>query len=145
MFTGATWAPSMRRKLMRSPFVSTTASFIFQSRFVASARRSLRLGARGLDHFAPFLNLLREELAEVSGGAWKHRAAQVGEVRPHLRIGKGGVNFLIEHVNDFSGSIFGNAKPIGGARVVARQDSSDRRHVRQHLRTRRGCHSQGAQ
>src|SRR6266700_364331 len=94
---------------------------------------SFRLGARRLDHFAPFIDLLHEELAEISRRAWKHRAAQVGQVRPHLRIGESGVNLLVEYVNDLSGSIPGYAKSIGRARLVARQNIADRRHVRQHL------------
>src|SRR6266568_5711137 len=95
-------------------------------------KASFRLGARRLDHFAPFIDLLHEELAEISRRAWKHRAAQVGEVRPHLRIGEGGVNLLVEYVDDLSGSIPGYAKSIGSARLVARQNIADRRHVRQH-------------
>src|SRR5262245_23769476 len=41
----------------------------------AGAVRSVGLGARELDHLAPFLGLLPEELAELSGRPRKRRAA----------------------------------------------------------------------
>src|SRR5262245_21711677 len=45
-----------------------------------------RLRARELDHLAPLLGLLGNELAEVGRRTWKD-SAQLGEPRAHLGIG----------------------------------------------------------
>ena len=43
---------------------------------------SLRLDAGELDHLAPLLGFLGDQLAEVGGRARKHRAAKIGKPRP---------------------------------------------------------------
>ena len=47
-----------------------------------------RLDVDCLDHFAPLLGFVGDELAEIGRGQRKHSAAEVGEPRLQLRIGK---------------------------------------------------------
>ena len=50
--------------------------------------RSLHLDVGGPDHLGPFLGFIADELAEVVRRARKHHAAELGEPRLHLWIGK---------------------------------------------------------
>src|SRR5262249_39635048 len=47
-------------------------------------RGSVRLDARELDHLAPLLGLVDNQLAELGRRSRQRRAAEVGEARPHL-------------------------------------------------------------
>ena len=49
---------------------------------------SLRLDVGGADHLAPLLGFIRDKLAVVGGRADKRRAAQIGDPRLYLGIGK---------------------------------------------------------
>src|SRR3954471_15875558 len=62
--------------------------------------RLLRLHIGGADHLAPLLGLGGDELAELGGRAGQHRAAQFGQPRLQFRIGKTGVDLLVELVDD---------------------------------------------
>jgi hypothetical protein len=42
---------------------------------------SLRLDVGRADHFGPLFGFVGDELAEVGGRAWKHRAPKLGEPR----------------------------------------------------------------
>src|SRR5262245_53993927 len=64
------------------------------------AAASVRFDVEGPDDVAPLLGFLSDELAKGRGRAGKNRAAQVGEPRLHLRIGKGRVDLLVELVDD---------------------------------------------
>jgi|tagenome__1003787_1003787.scaffolds.fasta_scaffold20955902_2 hypothetical protein len=72
---------------------------------------SLRLHARELDHLAPFLGFVGDELPKVGGGPWKHCAAQIGKPRLHLPESFRNGAFVGEH-----GSW--NRKPASGYKVV---------------------------
>ena len=65
---------------------------------------SLRLEARELDHLAPFLGFVCDELSEVGGRPAK-RAAQIGKPRLDLGIGKPSVDLLVELVDDLDGCV----------------------------------------
>jgi hypothetical protein len=68
--------------------------------FMECQAASFRLEARELDHLAPFLSFVRDELSEVGGRARQQRAAQIGKPRLDLGIGKPGVDLLVELVDD---------------------------------------------
>jgi hypothetical protein len=62
----------------------------------SQTRDKRRLSARDFDHLSPLLGFGREKLGEIGGRAGEWRAAQLGNPRPHLGVGKGGVEFLIK-------------------------------------------------
>ena len=66
---------------------------------------SLRLDARELDHLGPFLGIVGDELAEVSGRAGKHRPPKSASRALIVGIGKAGVDLLVELVDDLSGRV----------------------------------------
>ena len=72
----------------------------------------VRLGAGELDHLAPLLGLIGDELAEVGGRARKHRAAHVGDPRLDLGIGEARIDLLVELVDDFGGRVLGRAEAL---------------------------------
>jgi hypothetical protein len=78
----------------------------------------VRLGAGELDHLAPLLGLISDELPEVGGRAGKRSAAHVGNPRVDLRVGETRVDFLVEHVDDFNGRVFRRADTLPRARLV---------------------------
>src|SRR5262245_32959314 len=61
---------------------------------------SLRLDASELDHLAPLLGLVDDQLAELGRRSRQRRAAEVGEARPHLGVGERRVDLLVELVHD---------------------------------------------
>src|SRR5215831_1400564 len=69
----------------------------------------LRIDVGRPDHLAPFLGLVGDELAEVHGRACEYRAAQVGKPRVELAIGKGGIDLLVELVDDLRRRLLGRA------------------------------------
>src|SRR5262249_59110899 len=73
---------------------------------------SVRFRARQLDHFRPLLGFIHEQLGEVGGRAGQRRATELGDARLHLGIGKGGVEFAVERLDDGGGRARG-----GGARI----------------------------
>src|SRR5215471_2517349 len=105
----------------------------------------LRLDARELHHLGPFLNVLGDELAELSGRTCKRRVAKVCKPRFHRGIGENGIDLLVELLDDIGRCIHwcGDTQPR--ARIVARQKIAQRWDVRQRRRARRRCHRQRAQ
>src|SRR5262249_61879545 len=55
------------------------------------------------DHLGPLLSLAGEKLGEIGGRARQRRATQLGNPRLHSGVGKGGVEFLIEPLNNGGG------------------------------------------
>src|SRR5215218_47838 len=99
---------------------------------------SIRLSPRELDHLAPLLGFLSDQLAELSGRIRKHRAAEISEPRFHVGIGESRIDLLIELIDDLGGCGLGNADAEPGARLVARHELTHGRDVRQRVRARRG-------
>jgi hypothetical protein len=66
------------------------------------------------------------------------RAAPVREARFDHRIGKPGVDLLVQLVDDFRGRISGRTNTEEGAHLIARHEFADGRDVGQRLRARRG-------
>src|SRR5947207_11974522 len=78
-----------------------------------------RLDGRELHHLGPLLGFVGDELAEVAGRAWKYRTAEVGETRRQLGIGKAGIDFFVEPVDDFGRRVLGDADAEPAACLVA--------------------------
>ena len=112
---------------------------------MAAARdhSTLMLAARiTLAHFSVSSRI---SLPKSSGEPRKHHAAEVGEPRLYLRIGKRGIDLGIELLDDRSRRVLGRNEPDPLARLETRNELAERRNVRQRLRARRGRHRQRAQ
>src|SRR5262249_41254551 len=70
-----------------------------------------RLEAGELDHLAPLLGFVGDELAKVSGREREHVATEVGKPRLDLGIGEASVDLLVEYVDDFTGVPLGAPMP----------------------------------
>src|SRR5262249_50913566 len=106
---------------------------------------SVRLDAGELDHLAPLLGFLSDQLAEVSGRTRKHRATEVSEPRFDVGIGEAGIDLLVELVDDFGGRVFGRADPVPNTCLVARHELTDGRNIGQRVPARRGGYRQRAE
>src|SRR5262249_31309226 len=106
--------------------------------------RSVRLDAGELDHLAPLLRFVGYELSKVGRRAWKRGGAQVGKPHLHLGIGKARIDLVVELVNNLGRRVFRRADAGPEARLVAWQELTHGRDVRQCLRARRGGHRQRA-
>src|SRR5712671_961055 len=70
---------------------------------------SVRFCTGELDHLPPLLGFVGDELSEVAGRARKYRAAEIGKPRFHFGVGKSGVDFFVEPLDDFGGGALGDA------------------------------------
>jgi len=61
-----------------------------------SHRGSVHLDAGEFHHFGPFLSVISDEFAKLSGRARKDGGAHLDEARFHCRIDKGGIDHGIE-------------------------------------------------
>src|SRR5215510_9575915 len=84
-----------------------------------SLTESLRLDRCKLDHLAPLLGFVRDELSEIGGRAGKRNAAQVRKPRLHSRVSESRVDFLVELIDDFGRCILGHAYAIPVAGLIA--------------------------
>src|SRR6476659_3481825 len=80
---------------------------------------SLRLEARELDHLAPFLGFVCDELSEVCGRARQQRAAQIGKPRLDLGIVETGISLLVELVDDLDGCVPWHTQAGPETRLIA--------------------------
>src|SRR5262245_39441128 len=96
----------------------------------AETAGSIRLDARGLDHFGPLLGVVGDELAKVGGREREHVATEVGKPRLDLGVGKASVDLLVELLDDLGrrGLRCADAGPI--TRLVARYELTHGRDVR---------------
>src|SRR5262249_54775496 len=88
---------------------------------------SLGLDVREFDDLAPLFRFIGDVFSEVSGRPWEHRATRVSKPRFHLRIGKRGVDLLVELGGDLGGSVPGRGDAVPLARLKARQEIADGR------------------
>ena len=63
------------------------------------------LHARELDHLGPLLGFIGDELSESAGEPANTAAAQVGEACLYLGVGEGGIDLLVELVDDLGGRV----------------------------------------
>src|SRR6516225_3260753 len=105
----------------------------------------LRLDVGCPDHLGPLLGFVGDQLAEVGRGAGKHRAAQVGEPRLHLGVVESRVDLFVQLVDDLGrrGLRYAEAVPI--TPLVARQELTHGRDVRQRVRARRSGYCERTQ
>src|SRR5262245_36701623 len=75
-------------------------------------RFSLRLDASELDHLAPLLGFIGDELAELGRRSRQRRAAEVSETGAHLGIGERRVDLLVELIDDLGRRVSGCTDPI---------------------------------
>src|SRR5262249_8786294 len=86
---------------------------------------SLRLDASGLEHLAPLLGFIGEELAEFRGRHRQRHGAEVGQSSLYPWIRKRGVDFSIEPVDDAGRSVLGCAEADQKGCFIARQKFAD--------------------
>src|SRR5215211_2660390 len=96
----------------------------------------VRLDPCELHHLAPFLGFVGNKLSELGRRARKHRSAQLGKPRPHIRIGEARIDFLVELVDDISRRTPWRAHAVPGAHLITRHEIAHGRQVWQHLRAR---------
>src|SRR5215510_12134992 len=99
--------------------------------------RSLRLDAGELDHLAPLLGFVGDQLSELSRRSRQRHAAEVSETGVHLRVVESRVDLLVECVDDLGGRVPGCADPVPKTCLVARHELAHGRDVWQRLRARR--------
>ena len=99
---------------------------------------SFWLDIGGLYYPAPFLGFVGDKLAELGRRSRQRRAAEVSKTGLHLRVVESRVDLLVELVDDLGrrGPRYAEAVPI--THLVARQELTYRRDVRQRVRARRG-------
>src|SRR5258708_4229917 len=79
-----------RSRLSGAPFASAHAA-----PRPGHINRSRHLGARELDHLAPFLGFVRDEIAEIRGRAGQHRRAEFDETCLQFGISKDRINLAV--------------------------------------------------
>jgi len=80
---------------------------------------SVRFDAGELDHLAPLLGFLGDELAGVGGQEREHVATQVGKARLDLGIGEARIDLLVELLNNLGRRVLGRADAEPLARLIA--------------------------
>src|SRR6202030_895842 len=91
--------------------------------------RLFRLDVGGLDHLGPFLGIADKVLFELRRRAGERDAAEFADPRAERRIGEGGVDLLVEAVDDIGRRLFRRADTEPNRRIVTRQKFSDARQV----------------
>ena len=76
-----------------------------------SCAGSLRLDVGSPDHLAPFFGFFGDELAEVGGRSSTAARYQVGKPLLELGIGKAGIDFFVELVDDLGRRVLGAPRP----------------------------------
>src|SRR5262249_52508022 len=94
---------------------------------------SLPLDARRPNHLAPLLGKFDNEFAELGGRACKWFRAQIDQPRFEHGISKGGINLLIEDVDDLRRRRLGGSNAIPTAGLVTRHKIADRRDIREYI------------
>src|SRR5262249_3070306 len=92
------------------------------------------------DDFAPLLGFVGNELPKVGGRERKHVATEVGKPRLHLGLGKASVDLLVELADDLSRCASRHADTVPNAGLIARQELTNGRDVRQRVGVRRGAY-----
>src|SRR5882724_3741152 len=81
---------------------------------------SIRLEARKLDHRAPFVGFVRNELGEVGGRAWQHNRGKLGKPLLDLGIGEAGIGLLIALGDDLGRGVLRRTQAELSTRLEAR-------------------------
>src|SRR5262245_40788040 len=91
---------------------------------------SLRLDAGQLDHLAPLLGVVGDELTELGRRARKHRAAEVDKACFQPGIGEARIDLDVELVNDSGWRVFRRMHADPLAPLEARHEIANGRDVR---------------
>src|SRR5262245_25793327 len=97
---------------------------------------SFRLYTGELDHLAPLLGFVGDQLAKVCGRTGKNHATHVGELRLEFAISESGVDLRVELVDDLGRRAPGHADAEPAGRLVTWQEIAHSWNVRQRIRTR---------
>ena len=111
----------------------------------AAVGGSLRLDVGRHNHLAPFLGLVGDEFAEISGRACKYRAAQIGKPCLEFWFCNADIDFLVQSFDELYGRALRSTNAEPCTCLVVRQRVAQNRNVRQHIRPRRGGYGQGAE
>src|SRR5262245_50321708 len=101
------WPPQANAGSLVEPRIRVSGFIEYRASAV-----SLRLDASELDHLAPLLGLVDDQLAELGRRSRQQGAAEVGEARPHLGVGERRVDLLVELVHDLGRRVSGRTDPI---------------------------------
>src|SRR3979490_1039455 len=110
------------------------------STFPENALFSLDTG--GADDLCPFLDIVDDEPAEISGRACKRLRAQIVEPGLESGIGKPGIDRTVELVDDVCRRAPWRADSLPADALVAGHELADGRKVGQQLRPGRARHRQ---
>src|SRR5215203_4173391 len=106
--------------------------FILLVRIISVPATALfRLHVGRADHLAPLFGFGHQQLAEFGCRHRERDIAEVGQPRVDFRIGEARPDLAVEHLDDFGGRAAWRADAGPSARLVARQEFADGRHVRQ--------------
>ena len=94
------------------PLISAMAAALAKERRRAEPRaRLIHLGARELDHLAPILGFVRNELSESAAETGSRKDAELGKLRLGLGIGEDLIDSLLSLSMISGGVLFGAARP----------------------------------
>src|SRR5882724_8315383 len=117
----------------------------YRKAFMSSLHASMGLfglDAGRADDLCPFLGIVDDELAEISGRAGKRLRAQIVEPGLVFGFGQPGVDRTVELVDDVCRGALWRADSLPADALVTGQEVADGRKVRQQLRPRRAGHRQ---
>src|ERR1700686_4087026 len=83
---------------------------------------SIRFDARELDHFSPLLGFGGDELLAFGRRHGHRYDTEVGKPCLEPRVGKNGVDLLVEHRGDLRGRAFRSTQTLPGARLESRHE-----------------------
>src|SRR5262245_63792311 len=129
----------------RRGFAPSPARFAERALWNIARDRLPWLDVGRYNHLAPFLGFVGDEFAEISGRAWKHRAAQIGKPCFEFWIRNADIDFLVQSLDELYGRALRSTNAEPCTCLVVRQRVAQNRNVRQHIRPRRGGYGQGAE
>ena len=97
------------------------------------------------DHLAPFLGFIRDELSEFCGRHQHWSAAKIGEPLLEREIGETRIVLPVELLNNFDGGFFRRTNSLPCSHLIAGNELTHGRKIRQRRRARRGGYRQRAQ
>src|SRR5580704_10211542 len=100
-------------------------------RSAAARPGSIELDPRELDHLAPFLVFIGDELAIVAGAHRRRYVAKVDEAASDPGIGDTGIDRLVERADDFGRRTARRPNAQASHNLVARHGLADGRYIGQ--------------
>src|SRR5262249_26150300 len=97
-----------------------------------------------LDDLRPLFGFHSDQRAEIRGGPDNRRQSEIGELRLKPAVGKTGIDFLVESVDDLPRRVAGCAYSEPAARLEGWHKFQHGRQVGQEFRTCQRCHRDSA-